>query len=229
MVGCDSMDASRIFRKVALERMSSPEQIDELLVVTTPKSWLALSALIILLILAVVWGFWGQLATRVSGDGVLIRSGEARNVVEPGQSNLHRTQEAAKLEAVVYVPSDKAVEVQPGMEAEISPAPARREEYGFIRGKVVSVSDYPATEASFMSVLENASLVRSLSSRGLVTEVRVELESDPSTRSGYRWSSPLGAPIRLSAGTMCVGNIVINKQKPITLVFPYVKKAIGTR
>ena len=34
-----------IFRKVALERLSSPEQLDQLLQVTDPKGWMALGAL----------------------------------------------------------------------------------------------------------------------------------------------------------------------------------------
>ena len=78
------MDASKIFRKVALERMSSPEQLDQLLRVTTPRRWLALLSLIAILVAAVAWGYLGELTTRVSGQGVLIRTGEVRNVVPLG-------------------------------------------------------------------------------------------------------------------------------------------------
>ena len=55
------MDASAGLRKVALERMSSPEQLDQPLRVTTPKSWLALLSLIARLAVAVAWGFFGEL------------------------------------------------------------------------------------------------------------------------------------------------------------------------
>ena len=34
-----------IFRKVALERLSSPEQLDQMVQVTNPKGWLALTGL----------------------------------------------------------------------------------------------------------------------------------------------------------------------------------------
>ena len=34
----------RLFRKVALERLSSPERLDELMQLTTPGGWLALVA-----------------------------------------------------------------------------------------------------------------------------------------------------------------------------------------
>ena len=78
-----------------------------------------------------------------------------------------------------------------------------------------------------MRVFENAPLVQALSARGPVTEVRVEMAADPSTPSGYRWSSALGAPMTLSGGTLCVGDIVTRRQKPITLVVPELKSALG--
>ena len=40
----------RIFRQAALDRLSSPEQLDQLMQVTTPKSWMALVAFIVLLL-----------------------------------------------------------------------------------------------------------------------------------------------------------------------------------
>jgi HlyD family secretion protein len=418
------MDATKVFRKVALERMSSPEQLDQLLRVTTPKSWLALLSLIALLTVAVAWGYWGQLTTRVYGQGVLIRAGGVQNVVPLGagqvlaikvkvgdhiavgqvigtvaqpsilerirvaksqlaeatrqrgevlkvrsgrsrlqleflkleranveqeiegllaqakavqeqipvdeellakglitkqqvsltRAKLEETQAAVsakrarlvqlngtefqtgtenleanlsqenriadltrevevlerqlegestvvspyagqvleikvaegslvqvgtpiislhpdveRLEAVLYVPAEKAKELRPGMEAEILPTTVRREEYGFIRGTVVFVSDYPATEAAFMRLFENAPLVRSLSAGGPVTEVRVDMTTDRATPSGYHWSSRLGAPVTLSGGTLCLGEIVTRKQSPMSLVIPEIKAAIGVR
>ena len=64
------------------------------------------------------------------------------------------------------MPADQAKDLRAGMDAEILPTTVRREEYGFIRGKVTFVSDYPATEAATMRVFENAPLVQALSSRG---------------------------------------------------------------
>jgi HlyD family secretion protein len=71
--------------------------------------------------------------------------------------------------------------------------------------------------------------VQALSARGPITEVRVEMAPDPATPSGYRWSSPLGAPVTLSGGTFCVGDVVTRRQKPLTLVVPELKSALGVR
>jgi HlyD family secretion protein len=70
-----------IFRKVALDRLSSPEQLDQLLQVTTPASWLALSALGALLVSGLAWGFVGSIPTLASGDGMLLRRGGVMDLV----------------------------------------------------------------------------------------------------------------------------------------------------
>jgi HlyD family secretion protein len=73
-----------LFRNNALERLSSPEQLDKLLTVTTPKGWLALAALCGFLCTAVAWGVSGTVATRVSGQGVIMATGGVLNVVSVG-------------------------------------------------------------------------------------------------------------------------------------------------
>jgi HlyD family secretion protein len=105
----------------------------------------------------------------------------------------------------------------------------RREEFGFIRGKVTFVSDYPATEAALQRVFENGPLVRALAGAGPVTEVHVEMEPDPATPSGFRWSSAKGAPIQLSGGTLIAGEVVTREQPPIALVVPFLREKLGIR
>lgn len=68
-------DSSHIFRKTALDRLSSPEELDQLMQVTTSKSWLALVACCLLVVVAVVWGIWGSVRINVYGRGILIKHG----------------------------------------------------------------------------------------------------------------------------------------------------------
>ena len=70
----------QIFRKEALERMSSPEQLDELMPVTSPRGWLALAGIGAVLLLATVWGFVGRIETFTPGVGALVRDGGMRHV-----------------------------------------------------------------------------------------------------------------------------------------------------
>jgi multidrug resistance efflux pump len=77
----------QIFRQVALERLSSPEQLDQLMRVTTPRGWLALLALIGLIVTVVGWSFSDTIPTEVVGKGILLRGGRVLSVVSstPGQ------------------------------------------------------------------------------------------------------------------------------------------------
>lgn len=77
-----------IFRKVALERLSSPEQLDQLLQVTDPKGWLALGALGTLLLSALAWGVWGAIPTEATGEGILLRRGGVSDLVAPGAGQI---------------------------------------------------------------------------------------------------------------------------------------------
>lgn len=64
-----------IFRQAALDRLASPEQLDELMQVATPRSGWALGACCALVLVAVLWSIWGLIPSKVSGPGILIRQG----------------------------------------------------------------------------------------------------------------------------------------------------------
>src|SRR4029077_6923434 len=65
----------QIFRAVALERASSPEQLDYLVVITKPFDWVAGLVILLALAGAITWGFVGRIPTRVPGEGILISGG----------------------------------------------------------------------------------------------------------------------------------------------------------
>jgi len=64
-----------IFREISLKRLSSPEQLDQLMKVTSPKAWLALVSLGLLLASAIVWSFIGSIPTKITGHGILLNDG----------------------------------------------------------------------------------------------------------------------------------------------------------
>jgi multidrug efflux pump subunit AcrA (membrane-fusion protein) len=75
--------AQPMFRKTALDRLSSPDQLDQLLRVTTLNGWIVLGAIGTLLIVVIVWGVAGRIATTVTGQGILLRGGRVYGVVSP--------------------------------------------------------------------------------------------------------------------------------------------------
>ena len=60
-----------IFRRSSLERVSSPDQLDDYMRVSNPRIWTVLAAVTILLISFLVWGIFGKLPTTVSLKGIV--------------------------------------------------------------------------------------------------------------------------------------------------------------
>jgi HlyD family secretion protein len=167
-----------------------------------------------------------NVVTPYSGE-VIERKVDPGSAVAAGTPILSIQPDVRTLEALVYLPADKAKSAQVGQAVQISPTTVKREEFGFILAKVVQVNHYPATPAALMRNFQNEALVNSLTNAGPVTEVRVLLEADPTTPSGFRWSSSRGPEVIISSGTLCVGEVVTREQKPVSLVFPYIKEKLG--
>ena len=167
---------------------------------------------------SVVSPFAGQVVELNAGEGTLVPAGSPILSIQPS---------AEQLEAIVYLPSDKAKAVSPGMEAQVSPSIVKREEYGFIRGKVTYVAAFPATPAAMMRNFENQTLVQSLVGSGPVTELHLVMSADGNNYSGFKWSSGAGPGIRLSSGTICSALIVTREQRPVSLLFPYFRNKLG--
>lgn len=79
---------TKLFRQEALERLSSPEQLDQLVEVVSPKAWLPLSALGFLVLTAGIWSIFGRLPLNVSGQGVLVRPRDVVQFQSPSSGSL---------------------------------------------------------------------------------------------------------------------------------------------
>ena len=56
----------KLFREKSLEAVESPESLNDYLKVTSPRVWLILAAIIMLLIGCVLWGIFGRINTSIS-------------------------------------------------------------------------------------------------------------------------------------------------------------------
>lgn len=70
----------KLFRKAALEKIASPERLDELMRVTAPSGWLSLLALGLVIVAAVLWSLFGSISIKVQGQGILIRGAAVLDV-----------------------------------------------------------------------------------------------------------------------------------------------------
>ena len=85
-----------IYRQVAINKLSSPEELDNLLQVTTAKGWIALTGIGMLIVCILGWGIFGRLPTKLPGQQCIL--------VKNGGVNVLTTAAAGRL-------SDLAVEV----------------------------------------------------------------------------------------------------------------------
>ena len=166
----------------------------------------------------VVSPYEGEVLEVKASSGTTVTEGEPIVSIQPREE---------KLEVLAYVPSLLAKALRTNMDAEISPSSVKREEYGFIRGRVEFVADFPATEAAMMRNFENGALVQALSESGPVTEVRATLDPNPATPTGFAWSTSSGPNMVITSGTLCVVNVVTKREKPISFVFPYLRSKLG--
>lgn len=60
----------QLFRKSSIERVSSPEQLNDYVRVSNPSVWMILAAVIVLLTGVCIWGIFGRLDTKISTAGI---------------------------------------------------------------------------------------------------------------------------------------------------------------
>jgi HlyD family secretion protein len=152
---------------------------------------------------------------------------KAGDRVRPGETVARIEPPGSQIEAIVFVDAATGKRITPDREAQISPSTVKREEYGFMVGKVQSVSDFPVTSERFNSIIANQSLFQDLIGQSSKLEMRTMLQADGGTPSGFKWSSSTGPPFKVSSGTRVTVSVVVEQMRPISKVLPFVRKTLG--
>jgi HlyD family secretion protein len=161
------------------------------------------------------------------GGRVLELMADRGDVVAPGTAILSVEVQSQELMAVLFVPASEGKQVQPGMVARISPSTVKKEEYGYMIGRVTWVAAFPSSSRGMQRLLGNEALVTKLMQEGPPIQVDVALARDPRTPTGYRWSSSTGPGGRISSGTLADGSVVVRQDRPITLLLPTLREKLG--
>jgi NHLM bacteriocin system secretion protein len=115
-----------MFRQQAWEHFASPEQLDQLLQVVSPRQWLALAACGALAGVALLWSIFGRLPTTVLGQGVLIHPRQVIDVQTPAAGRLATL--AVRVGDVVHSGEVLGTIEQTDMRRELQEARAREQE-----------------------------------------------------------------------------------------------------
>ena len=262
-----------LYRKRALDSLTSPEELDRRTRVTRPWTWLILVAAFVLLASGIAWSLVstvpvtnhgiafiqpeaglraaqapvaGTLELPVSlGDAVTAGqtigtvadpiSGRRIDVTAPIAGRIAQLlaapgdvvpagariaiilPDAMELYARVFIPYSQRGSM---MDEEVLVAPDgySPSSYGYLKAHVVQVGDYAVTQERLFSILQNRELRAQVNRLGPVVEVLAKLDVDPSTPSGYAWTTSHGPPDPLLPGTAGTAQIVVNEVHPISYV-----------
>ncbi len=74
---------SSIYREAAMKRVTTPEQLDQLIEITDPKGWIALVAIGLIILTGIGWAFTGVIDITVKGNGLLLSRGGVAALAAP--------------------------------------------------------------------------------------------------------------------------------------------------
>jgi len=113
--------------------------------------------------------------------------------------------EGAKTQLIAYADNDAQRQLRIGMEAQVWPANEKRDEIGYVRGRIAQVVRYPAKVSKVRQELKSDILARHLTDEGqnLVYEVRIDLLRSPNDTTQYDWSFGQPDDVDMGVGTYC--------------------------
>jgi hypothetical protein len=194
---------NKLFRKAALERLSSPERLDQSIQVMRSRGWLALAALGLFLLAVVAWALFGNIPMFVEAQGILVAN-------DSGQG--------APLQVIIFMPVRLVGRIDSDMQAQVIPLTLSPDQYGYASGHVQSIERVPVKNTRLTAVLNTPNLQQALAPSGLAVEVHVTL--DPGSGTDYQWSKAAAPADTMQPGVPVLVHLTIANQHPINLIFP---------
>ncbi|MDR1627703.1 MAG: hypothetical protein LBR79_02910 [Oscillospiraceae bacterium] len=182
-----------LFRKSSLDRISSPEQLNEYIKITNPSLIGILIAIFTILIAGCIWIFTSRIPQSIDLIGIATTS---------YRDNSQKV--------YCYVPISTAKRLKQGMKVQISPDYAPREEYGYVEGKILFVGEDIIDAIYLRNKFENPDIVAPVLPNGNFVEVELNLGN---------WSNEKGKEIIISDGSTCLVTAVISQKNTFELMF----------
>ena len=120
------------------------------------------------------------------------------SVVEEGAAN-------QKTQLIAYADNEAQRHLRVGMEAQVWPSDEKRDEIGYVRGRISHVVRYPAKLAKVRQKLKSEAMAERLLDNGqdMVYEVRIDLNRAPEDPTHYDWSFGKPEDVKMGIGTFC--------------------------
>lgn len=198
---------SNLFRKEALEQLSSPEQLDQLIQVVNLKDWIPLASIGFLVSIILFWSIFARIPTVVKARGLLLKSTDANPMIN-----------------VSYFSIADGRQIQPGDALLIIPDSVNFQDSGGLEARVTAVSSTPVTQEDLLNRINGNQELAKLVYTPASIEVTSALQPDSATATGYRWSIGQGPQTPLMPETPTTARVVVKEQAPISFVFPFLRR-----
>lgn len=266
--------------------LQSPDQIGDYLRVTAVPTYLLATAIILLLLAFIVWGFLGSVSDKAYYAGVVFPSqgttditlpnkGIVRSMLVHNGDSVHQGQPVATIsigdshsfltstvdglvistkadnepfevfdpivsvivnntaegelqrtQLIAFANTEAQRDLRVGMEAQVWPADEKRDEIGYVRGRITQVVRYPADADEVRQTLKSDIMAqRLLGQSDVVYEVRIDLLRSPEDPTRYDWSFGEPADVSIGIGTYCS---VLTETRRLSM-FQYLFEASRTR
>lgn len=167
----------------------------------------------------IVSPYSGRVIEVKAHDGIAVSYGGSVIQIERTED------EGGALEAAIYVPGGPGKLISPGMAVEVVPDHVKRQEFGFMRGRVDQVSEYPASLLGMRLLVQNDNLLKELSGERSVIFVRTSLARRPD--ASFEWSAAASKPPAVRSGALCQAEVNVGEKRPIALVVPAFRRWLG--
>jgi hypothetical protein len=110
-----------------------------------------------------------------------------------------------RTQLIAYADNEAQRDLRVGMEAQVWPADEKRDEIGYVRGRITQVVRYPANTIDVRQRLKSDVLAQRLLGDGqkVVYEVIIDLQRNPSDPTSYEWSFGEPDDVSMDFGTYC--------------------------
>lgn len=185
-------DSQSLFRQESLERLSSPERLDELMTIVNIKAWLPLGAIGALLGLGLIWSFAGRIPITTTGRGRLV----------------HNDAGANELVALLYFDNRYRGQFHPGMPVVLMPETLLIYNETGVRAEVMEVLEPPAlTLKQVRQTDASAGSPSQLSRLEVLAQLAPMYHAMP--------------PDTIVPGVEVEGRVTLEERAPITFVLPF--------
>lgn len=161
-----------------------------------------------------------EIIRSVTGGRVTAMLGKVGQVVAAGTdlAVIERIDNAGDgMVAVLYVPSGEAGLIRMNSQVDLVVQSAPAEEFGVLRGQVVSIGQFAESRQQISDFLGDDQLGERFTAQGQPLKVVVKL-THGATPSGYTWSTRSGPPYRIDSRTLVTGAVHLAPIKPLDWV-----------